>query len=151
MRTSIIETTVGAAVIVVAALFLWFGYSATSHKPVHGSHTYQALFESVDGIELNSEVRVGGVRVGYVSEISITPDFHIQLSLRIDKTLKIPADSTAAIATSGIIGDRFIEIIPGGEEDFLQENDTFAYTRPGLNLEKLISKLISSLSNKPAS
>lgn len=149
MQNNLIETIVGVAVIIVAAVFLIFGRISTSKQPSQGSIAYKASFDSVEGIAVNSEVKIGGVRVGFVSNIELDPSFQVVLTLKVDKTLNIPADSSAEIATAGLMGDKFISIIPGGEEESLKEGDSFSYTRSGFSIEKLVGMVVSSFLDKP--
>jgi phospholipid/cholesterol/gamma-HCH transport system substrate-binding protein len=142
------ETTVGFLVIAVAAVFLLFGYQSTNKQPSHGV-TYKALFESVDGIAINSEVKLGGVLVGAVSNIKIDESYQVLLDIRIDDNVKIPNDSALEVRTTGFIGDKYIEIFPGGSEEFLAAGDCFAYTKSSTNLESVVNKIISAFVSKP--
>lgn len=148
MRSSIIETIVGVVVLIVAVCFIFFGYFSTSHEPTHGSVTYKAVFDAIDGIELNSEVKVGGLHVGYVAHIDLNEDFRPVLTLAIDKTLKLPDDSRVEIVTSGIIGDKFVELVPGCGDAILAPGASFRYTKSGMNLERLVGKLINTFGGK---
>jgi phospholipid/cholesterol/gamma-HCH transport system substrate-binding protein len=148
MRSSITETILGAAIVLVAISFLIFGYLSTEKTPLSNGTTYKAIFESVDGIVLNSEVRVGGVCVGTVTDISLDDSYRVVLKMRIQKKLKFPDDSTVCIATIGVMGEKFIEIKPGGSGTFLENDGTFIFTKSAINLEGIINKLINSLVKK---
>lgn len=149
MNNNIVETIVGGVVVLIAAVFLTFGYVSTSRQPSNAS-TYTALFDSIDGIIVNSEVKIGGVRIGVVSDINFDEYYKVVATLKINSKLNIPNDSAAEIKTSGIMGDKFIEIIPGSSDEFLKNNESFTYTKSSVNLESFIAKLVSSFLKKKA-
>jgi phospholipid/cholesterol/gamma-HCH transport system substrate-binding protein len=148
MNHGFVETVVGILVVAVAATFLFVGYCTTSKKPVNAA-TYKASFESIEGVIASSDVKLGGVQIGVVSDISFDDEFQVVVTMKLNKTVKFPKDSTAAISTSGLIGDKFIEIIPGGDCEYLKDGDTFAFTKSSTNLESFVNKIIASFVNKP--
>jgi phospholipid/cholesterol/gamma-HCH transport system substrate-binding protein len=147
MNRSVIETIVGLLVVVVAIVSVSVGYVTSSKQPSSGV-TYTASFESVEGIVVNSEVKIGGVRVGAVSGITFDKDFQVILSIKVEKSISIPRDSSLEIKSAGIMGDKFVEIVPGGAEDFLAEGDAFAFTKSSTNLENFIGALVSGFVKK---
>jgi phospholipid/cholesterol/gamma-HCH transport system substrate-binding protein len=148
MKNSAMETLVGFLVIAIAAVFLLFGYRSTNKQPSH-SVTYQALFECVDGISTNSEVKLGGVLVGAVSSIKIDESYQVLISIKVDSNIKIPNDSSLEVRTTGFIGDKYIEIFPGGSDEFLSNGDCFAYTKSSTSLESVVNKVVSAFVSKP--
>lgn len=148
MQNSLVETVVGAVVVLVALVFLGFGYLSTSQTPNRGGYVYKAIFDSIDGISLNSDVKIGGVRVGAVSSIDFDEHYRVVVTMCLKKEFKIPDDSSVSISSSGFIGDKFIAINPGASQDSLENGSTFIYAKPALNLESLINKVISAFVHK---
>lgn len=150
MKNSIIETCVGFFVVLAAAAFLYFGYTSTSKHPSNGV-SYKAVFESIDGIALNSEVKMGGVLLGVVTDIKVDPTYQIVVTMKLNDSIKIPDDSSAEIKTPGLMGDKYIEIIPGNSDEFLSANGTFVYTKSASNLEGFINKIVSAFASSKKS
>ncbi len=102
-----------------------------------------ARFDSVSGLKPGAHVEAAGVRVGEVESIKIdTETFEAVVRMAIRPSLKVPADSIASIRTSGIIGDKFIKLTPGIEEDMLEEGAEIFDTESSVSLEELVSKYI---------
>ncbi|MDR0631149.1 MAG: outer membrane lipid asymmetry maintenance protein MlaD [Holosporales bacterium] len=148
MQNSMVETVVGGIVVLIATAFLIFGYLTSSSVPSGGGNTYKAVFDSVDGLSVNSEIKIGGVSVGCVSAIEFDEAYRVKLTLKVRKGIRIPDDSSVAITSSGLMGDKFVEIILGVSDDFLEDGATFVYARPPLNFESLINKLIAAFVSK---
>jgi phospholipid/cholesterol/gamma-HCH transport system substrate-binding protein len=147
MPKSSFETFVGTLVVLVAAIFLWMGYVSTL-KPVSGGVVYKAFFDSTEGISINSDVKIGGVRIGTVAGIDISENYKILLTLRVQKKIKIPQDSSLVVATSGIMGDKYLSVVPGVATVFLQPGESFFKTKGPLNLENLVTNVVGLLSRK---
>jgi phospholipid/cholesterol/gamma-HCH transport system substrate-binding protein len=143
------ETIVGFLVIAIAAAFLFLGYKATNKQPSHGV-TYHALFESADGISVNSEVKLGGVLIGTVLGIKIDESYQALVSISVNSDVRIPNDSSLEVKTTGFIGDKFLEVYPGGSDEPLAGGDFFAYTKSSTNLESIINKVIAALVSNAA-
>ncbi|MDR3285616.1 MAG: outer membrane lipid asymmetry maintenance protein MlaD [Holosporales bacterium] len=147
MNHGFIETIVGFFVVIIAAIFLFFGYTLTSKQPAKGV-TYRALFESVEGITVNSEVKIGGVRIGSVTDIAFDNSFQVIITAKVKKDIKIPKDSSIEVKSSGLMGDKFLEIIPGGDFEFLKDGEYFSFTKSSINLESFVNKIISAFVKK---
>src|SRR5512138_3773220 len=116
-----------------------------------GGLEISAKFDEVGGLKNRARVVVGGVKVGQVKSIALEPDFRARVTLDVDRRLKLPADSSASILASGVLGDQYIALEPGGGEDdgsgphFLAAGDEIQYTQSAVILERLIGKLIQNL------
>ncbi|MDR1597784.1 MAG: MlaD family protein [Holosporales bacterium] len=148
MQSSIVETVVGGCVVLVALIFLGVGYFSTSGVPTGGGVAYKAVFESVDGISLNSDVKIGGVCVGAVSAIDFDEAYRVVVTIRVKKNVQLPDDSSVAITSSGLMGDKYLEIIPGASDGLLENGGTFIYAKPAINIESIINKLIAAFVKK---
>ena len=107
-----------------------------------GQKTYEltAVFNNLSGVSENARVEIAGVRVGSVETIELNADFQATVTLRLPEHLKLDDDTIAAVKTSGLIGDRFIELLPGGSGIQLEPGDLIFDTQSAIDLESLISK-----------
>lgn len=144
MGRSIFETIMGALVLVVAAGFMMFAYQSSNLKPVEG-YSLKAKFDTVAGVGLGSDVRIGGIKVGVVSNMALDPDtYKAVVTFQIMQHTKIPTDSTAAVVSDGLLGSKYVKIEPGADEKMLAAGDSISYTQSSVNLEELIGKMVFS-------
>ena len=109
----------GAVVLVVAVGFLMFVYNSTQVGTVAG-YEIVAKFDRVDGLGVGSDVRVGGIKVGTVTDQFIEPEtFLAVVRMSVDPALHMPSDSSAAIVSNGLLGEKYLALTPGAEEDVL--------------------------------
>jgi phospholipid/cholesterol/gamma-HCH transport system substrate-binding protein len=101
-----------------------------------------ANFDEIAGLNPRAPVVISGVKVGQVSEITLNDDFRARVALDIDPELELPVDTSASIVTSGVLGDRYVSLLPGGEIDILQQGDEITFVESAVVLERLIGKLI---------
>jgi phospholipid/cholesterol/gamma-HCH transport system substrate-binding protein len=144
MTGNVIETVMGAVVLVVAALFLFFAYTTSQVKAVQG-YRLTAQFDRVDGIRDGSDVRIAGVKVGsIVSETLNNKTFLVTLNMNIDPTYKLPDDTVAEIVSAGLLSDRYVALVPGGSEQMIPPGGQIKYTQSPVSLENLIGQMIFS-------
>lgn len=141
MKEKNVEIIVGMFVL---AGFLAFAYLAlnlgeVSFFKASSSYEVNAEFTSVSGIKKGASVQIAGVVVGDVSRIWLKDDY-AYLSLRINNDVKLPSDSMASVKSQGIIGDKFIMLSPGADEEMLQAGDLIVDTESAIDIESLISK-----------
>jgi phospholipid/cholesterol/gamma-HCH transport system substrate-binding protein len=106
-------------------------------------YTLYARFSSVSGLRVNSPVEVNGIEVGMVSGLRIDQEKQMAIvELKIKRGIRIYDDASATIKTSGLIGDKFIKIDPGGAGDLLKPGDTITETSSPVDIEDLISKYL---------
>jgi phospholipid/cholesterol/gamma-HCH transport system substrate-binding protein len=108
-----------------------------------GSDTYmvQARFANVSGLNPGSNVVVSGVSVGRVEAVHLNPsDYSAVVELRVRKSVRLPTDSIASIKTSGLIGDKFLAISPGGDARMIAPGEVITDTESAVDLESLISR-----------
>lgn len=108
------------------------------------SYTVSARFDSVSGLKPGARVEVAGVEVGKVDRIALDAKSGDQALayLKIKNGVKITDDVIASVRTSGIIGDKFIKLRPGGSEKMLKNNDKIRETESAIDIEELVSKFI---------
>ena len=114
MPGNVIETVMGGVVLVVAALFLFFAYSTSQVRAVQG-YQVTAQFERIDGIRDGGDVRIAGVKVGSIQSATLDPKtFLAEVRMSIDPAYKLPDDTVAEIVSAGLLGDRYLALVPGG-------------------------------------
>lgn len=144
MANNAIETVMGAVVLAVAGGFLYFAYSNSDVKPIKG-YALTASFTNISGIGPGSAVRVGGIKIGVVESLDLDPsNFQAIAKLRIGDNVKLPRDSSASVQSSGLLGDKFLSLEPGGDETNLADGEKIAFTQPSVSLEELIGKFVFS-------
>ena len=144
MANNVIETVMGAVVLTVAGGFLYFAYQNSNVRSVEG-YELKADFSSVSGIGMGSDVRIGGIKVGVVEALDLDPKtFDAVITMRIMDEVKLPKDSSAAVQSASLLGEKFVTIAPGGDEEMLKDGDTIAYTQASVNLEDMIGKFVFS-------
>lgn len=105
-------------------------------------YTVYAEFEKAGGIKPKAIVEIAGVEIGTVQNISITEDYRAKLELSINKGIKLQEDAIASIKTKGLIGEQFVQISPGGSENFIPEGGNLRETESAIDIEELISKYV---------
>lgn len=143
MNRNIIETLIGALVLVVAAGFVFFAYSNVGTGVASNSYIVFAHFERIDGLTNGSDVRIGGVKVGTVTRQSLDPKtYQARVEMSIQNPIKLPKDSSAQIVSDGLLGSKYVAIIPGGDNNMLAANEEIKFTQSSVNLETLIGKMM---------
>jgi len=101
-----------------------------------------ATFDDVGGLTPRAPVRISGVRVGQVETIDLDDDLRARVKLDLQDDLEISVDSAASIRTAGLLGDQFIALEPGAEDEVLGFGEQFSFTENAINLDKLIGTLV---------
>lgn len=107
-----------------------------------GGFELVAVFDDVGGLSERSPVKISGVKVGQVSSIGLDDDLRARVSLDLDPRIQLPIDSSAAIRTAGLLGDQFVSLEPGAEDQLMKAGETFTYTESALSLDKLVGRLV---------
>ncbi len=146
MHRNMIETIVGAAVLLVAAGFLLFAYKGSDMNVGRSDgYTVKARFANATGINPGSDVRIGGIKIGVVTDMQLDNKTYDAVAImHIDSRTPVPADSSAAIVGSGLLSDKFVQITPGGDEAMLKNNGAIQFTQSSVSLEELIGKFVFS-------
>jgi phospholipid/cholesterol/gamma-HCH transport system substrate-binding protein len=101
-----------------------------------------ATFDDIGGLSVRAPVRVAGVKIGQVSAIHLDEDLRAEVALRVESGLDLSIDSSAAIRTSGLLGDQFISVELGAEDAVLEDGEEFVYTESAFSIDKLIGRLV---------
>lgn len=144
MANNAIETVMGAVVLAVAGSFLYFAYSNSNVKTIDG-YTVKADFANIGGINVGSDVRIGGIKVGVVEELELDPQSYNAIAVfRVSDDVKLPKDTSASVQSAGLLGDKFIALQPGGDETNLADGGVIHFTESSISIEELIGKFVFS-------
>jgi phospholipid/cholesterol/gamma-HCH transport system substrate-binding protein len=106
------------------------------------AYVVYAEFDKAGGIKSKAIVEIAGVEVGTVKSVRITSDYRAQLTIEIDKNIKLQEDAIASIKTKGLIGEQFVQISPGGSDKMIQNGGRIRETESAIDIEELISKYV---------
>lgn len=133
----------------VALIFLALragNLSSFSFAPTYQVHAY---FDNLGGLKVRAPIKSSGVVVGRVTGITFdNTRFQALVTLDIERQFEFPADTSASILTSGLLGDQYIGLTPGGDEKDLADGTEIRYTQSAVVLEELISKFLFSTADK---
>jgi phospholipid/cholesterol/gamma-HCH transport system substrate-binding protein len=147
MKRNPIETILGAVVLVAAAMFLVFAYSIADLKAVTG-YEVKATFLKVGGLERGSDVRISGIDVGTVTAQTLNPEtFQAQVTMSIKPDVVLPTDTEATIVSDGLLGGKYVNIVPGRAQDRIAVGGTITKTHDFQSLEDLVGQIIFLATN----
>ncbi len=141
MGRNVVETLMGAVVLLVAAVFLLISYRSGNINTSPDGYKVTAKFRQIGSLAVGSDVRVGGIKVGTVSAQSLDPKSYMAiLELSVRNDIKLPTDSSAAIVGDGLMGGKYVAIEPGADESFLGNGGQVKFTQDSISIEELIGK-----------
>lgn len=143
------ETILGAVVAAVAVGFFAFAAAQAGQTGGSGGYDLTARFQRVDGIAVGSDVRISGVKVGVVRAVALDPATYMaQLTLRIDNGIDVLDESTARVATDGLLGGAYIAIEPAGM-DALAAGSEIPNTQGSVDLLTLFAAMAGGDQSEP--
>jgi phospholipid/cholesterol/gamma-HCH transport system substrate-binding protein len=143
---SLAEVLAGAVVLAVAIGFLAYAVTSTGRGGGNGGLTLTAKFDRIDGLAPGADVRIAGVKVGAVAGQRIDPQsFLAVLTLEVDAALRLPADTSAEIASEGLLGGKYVALVPGGADRILRAGEEISITQSSISLEQLLGRFIFSV------
>lgn len=141
MKNKKIEYLVGCFVLAGLAAILYLAIQVGGARLLGGdSYELKAQFSSAAGVNPGSRVEIAGVRVGTVKRVDLDEAYFAMVTLELPNSLKVDEDTIASVKTSGLIGDRFIELSPGGSDFYLEDGGMIYDTESALDIEDLISR-----------
>lgn len=136
------EILTGAIVLVITVLFLTFTFQTTGLDSARNVYNLDASFRSAEGINIGTEVRMAGVKIGSVSNLSLNGEtLRADANLQISNDIFIPNDSSAVISSESLLGGSFVEIIPGGSFDNFSAGEVIEDTQGSISLINLLLKM----------
>ncbi|CAA9385661.1 MAG: Phospholipid ABC transporter substrate-binding protein MlaD [uncultured Rubellimicrobium sp.] len=144
MRENPVEVLTGAAVVLAAGGFLFYAAQATGYAGPSEGLRLSASFRSIEGVSLGTDVRLAGVKIGSVTGTALDPaTFRASTELTVTADVPIPDDSSAVVASEGLLGGTFIEIVPGGSLTTLPEGGEITDTQGAVSLLQLLLQYVS--------
>lgn len=144
MNRNVIETVMGALVLIIAAVFLYFAYSTSQIRSTRG-YDVIAKFDHIEGIREGGDVRISGIKVGIiVSETLDTTSYLAVVKMNIDPSIKLPTDTVAQILSNGLLGDKYMALVPGASDQMISPDGTIQFTQSPMSLESLIGQFLFS-------
>ena len=141
-----VELASGIFLVLGVAALIWLATRATDYGQEIGKETYRisARFSNIGDLKGRAPVKIAGVMAGMVERIELDPvTFQAIVTMRISsKFNEIPTDTGASVLTSGVLGDRYIGLEPGGAPDFLVDGDEIFIVSDALVLEQLVGKYL---------
>jgi phospholipid/cholesterol/gamma-HCH transport system substrate-binding protein len=144
MRQNLVETLIGAVVLLVAAVFLVFAYGKSGVGHIAG-YALTAKFSRVDGIAVGSQVRLAGIKVGTVTDQRLDPkDYRAVVIMSLDPSVQLPEDSAVKIASDGLLGGKYLSLEPGGAEQMLKAGQEIKFSQGSVDLIDLVGQYMFS-------
>lgn len=151
MKHNVVETVFGGLVLLVASVFLIYGYQVGGVSAPDG-YEVTAEFSNVGGLRAGDDVRIGGVTVGSVTDVLLDHDSYLAVvHIGVGSDYKIPLDTVALISSESLLGGRYLSLQPGAEEDMLKDGGRIEYTQAPQNLEELLGQFIFNAQNNDKS
>ena len=143
-NNTLAEVLVGGVVLAAAVGFFLFAAQSTGGTGGAGTYELQASFRSAEGISVGTEVRLAGVRIGTVTDMELdTQSFRAETTFTIRDEIELPDDSAIAVASEGLLGGSFLEVIPGGSPLTLAEGEAIQDTQSAVSLITLLLRFFS--------
>lgn len=150
MSSNLVESLIGALVLLVAGWFLVFAYERTDMGAGDG-YRLSARFDRIDGIGIGSDVRMAGIKVGTVVDSELDPvSYQAVVTFSIDDEVELPTDTAIAITAEGLLGGTYMNLLPGGMDEMLVDGDEISETQDAVDLLGLIGKFIYGDTNDNA-
>lgn len=142
MRYSRFDILVGVFLVIGFVAFGWLALQLGEVPLLAGVQRYDidAEFHNVSGVKAGADVQISGVSVGSVKGMRLSKDGLAVVTMQLDNAIKVPMDSIVSVKSQGIIGDKYLQISLGGDEELYQPGDVIVDTESSVDLESLISK-----------
>ncbi len=144
MQNGFVETLIGAAVIVVAVGFFYYGYNTTGSGAVAG-YEVVARFDRVDGISAGTDVKMSGIKIGTVTSQELDQKtYRALVRMNVRNDIKLPEDSSIKVASEGLLGGAYLAVAPGGSDTMMVAGAEFETTQGSIDLVGLLGQAIFS-------
>jgi phospholipid/cholesterol/gamma-HCH transport system substrate-binding protein len=143
-RRNIAEILTGAVILLIAAGFLAYAVAHSGRASAAG-YSLHATFNNIAGLSVGSDVRLGGVKIGSITDQRINPETYLaEVTMTVDDGIKLPKDTGAEVTSDGLLGGKYLALSPGGDEAMLQPGGTITITQSAVSIEQLLGKFIFS-------
>lgn len=145
MANNVSETLIGAVVLAAAAGFLFFAGQSVGFSSGGDQYPLIAKFRSVEGLNVGSDVRLSGVKIGTLTSISLDQEtYQAVTGISVDNDIAIPDDADIKVSTDGLLGGAFLEITAGGSPFMLEAGDEIIYTQGSISFLNLLLKFVTN-------
>ena len=150
MQRNMLETVMGAIVLLTAIGFMSLAYEAANIRGAHG-YELEAEFGATGGLSVGDDVRISGIKVGRIVRQDLDPiTYAARIVISLDERIRVPADSSARITAASLLGGNFLELIPGADEEMMQPGEVIYDTRDPVSLTDLLGKAVFVSANDPS-
>ena len=150
MQRNMLETVMGAIVLLTAVGFMSLAYEAANISGADG-YELEAEFGATGGLSVGDDVRISGIKVGRVVRQDLDPiTYAARVVLSLDERIRVPADSSARITAASLLGGNYLELIPGADEEMMQPGEVIYDTRDPVSLTDLLGKAVFSSADDPS-
>ena len=144
MRNNVVETMMGAVVLLITGGFLYFAFSNAGVGAVDGT-SYLASFDKIDGLAVGGEVKISGIKVGTITRHYLDEDtFEAMVEMNVSSSIELPEDTFAKITSEGLLGGNYLVLDPGGSDVLLEEGDVITETQGAVDFLGLLEKFAGS-------
>ncbi|MDX1709688.1 MAG: outer membrane lipid asymmetry maintenance protein MlaD [Rhodovibrionaceae bacterium] len=144
MRKNVIETIIGAVVLLVAVVFVAFAFTSTDLQRVDG-YKVVARFDDASGITPGTDVKMSGVKIGTVLEQKLDPKtYFADVTMSIAEEIALPTDTSARVVPEGLLGGNFVELEPGASSETLSAGGEIQFTQGAINVIDLVGRFVFS-------
>jgi phospholipid/cholesterol/gamma-HCH transport system substrate-binding protein len=142
MGRNLIETIMGAVVLAVAGFFLVFAWRHAGMDDIKG-YAVTAQFAGIGGLELGADVRINGIKVGTVAGYKLDPvTYNAIVSMTVAQDVRLPSDTAATISSEGLLGGKYIKLIPGHAQERVAAGGQLTKTKDYRSIEEMVGELI---------
>lgn len=150
MSHSTTEILVGGAVLAAAIGFVVYTGQTTGFATSTTGYPLTASFRSIEGVNVGTDVRLAGVKIGTVTNIALNPQtFRADTTFTVSDGIEIPDDSAVVVSSEGLLGGNFVEIVPGGSPFNLEPGTEIEDTQSSVSLVSLLLKFVSGGGEEP--
>ena len=144
MKANYFETTLGFLTILISCIFLLKLISVNSNDSSEKYYDLNAKFLKVGGLIVGNDVKMSGVKIGVVNKVYLDDDFLANVEFKVFSNIKIPQESVIAISSDGILGNKYLSVIPMNRDskDFFKQGDNFVDVIDFESIEDQVSKII---------
>ena len=144
MKANYFETILGFLTILISCIFLTKLISINSNDSREKYYDLNAKFLKVGGLIVGNDVKMSGVKIGVVNKVYLDDDFLANVEFKVFSNIKIPQESVVAISSEGILGNKYLSVIPENRDskDFFKQGDNFVNVIDFESIEDQVSKII---------
>lgn len=143
MSHSKTEVLIGGVVLSAAIAFGVYAAQSTGFGASGAGYDLKASFRSLEGVSVGTDVRLAGVKIGTVTDVTLNPEtYRADTVFSVVNGVQIPDDSAVVVSSEGLLGGNFVEIVPGGSVFYFEQGDEFSDTQGAVSLISLLLKFV---------